>query len=111
MTTLNDSGRSIKKSEYSIPNSASLATPTKRVTPNKQSSKYLQGIKTNLKQLYNEVITAIANYSTTKHFDSSPRLNSSTNDPSNVSESLVKIEKKVNDVMFMMHEYLESLEQ
>ena len=111
MTTLNDSIRSVKKSDYSMPNSASLVGIREGFTPTRQAPKYIQKIRTNLKQLYEEVITAIASDSTTKPSRSSSRLNSSINDTSNVSESLVKIEKKVNDVMFMMHEYIESLEQ
>ena len=78
---------------------------------------YLKGIKSNLNQLYKEVILAITSEKTggeserapTRH-NTSGRLDSSFNEGS-ISENLVRIEKKVNDVMLMLHEYQESIDQ
>jgi len=89
------------------------------VTKDRQSlnkghaSNYLKGIKTNLNQLYNEVIVAITTdkaQDTDRSKNNSSRLDSSMMLNDNISDNLLRIEKKVNDVMLLLHEYLESIE-
>ena len=78
---------------------------------------YLKSIKSNLNQLYKEVILAITSEKTggetermpSRH-NTSGRLDSSFGEGT-ISDNLVRIEKKVNDVMLMLHEYQESIDQ
>lgn len=76
---------------------------------------YIKGMKSNLNQLYKEVIVAITNDKAQETERgrvgsiASSRLDTSMNGES-LSENLVRIEKKVNDVMLLLQEYIESLE-
>jgi len=100
------------KSSSKLSQNASI--PKDRLSLNKgQASGYLKGIKMNLNQLYNEVITAITNdkaQETDRLSRTASRLDSSMMLNDNISEYLLRIEKKVNDVMLLLHEYLESIE-
>lgn len=80
----------------------------------KQANDYIKVMKTNLNLLYKEVILAVTNEKVLES-DRGSRVSSRLDTgnsvtESSISESLVRIEKKVNDVMLLLQEYTESLE-
>jgi hypothetical protein len=80
----------------------------------KQANDYIKVMKTNLNLLYKEVILAVTNEKILES-DRGSRVSSRLDTgnsvtESSISESLVRIEKKVNDVMLLLQEYTESLE-
>jgi len=107
----------------SIPATSTVShAPKDKLSSKGPTATYLKGIKSNLNQLYKEVIMAITSEKTGgeserggggvgggSRLNISGRLDSSMNEGS-ISENLVRIEKKVNDVMLMLHEYQESLD-
>lgn len=86
----------------------------KPISIQKQANDYIKVMKSNLNLLYKEVILAITNekvLETDRGSRVSSRLDTGNSvTDSSISESLVRIEKKVNDVMLLLQEYTESIE-